>query len=201
MPWYISPVRLTACGVYLYFAYVQSHWIMTAEDRYRRSLTWKPAVGTLIEHKIVLNKLGASHVWYKFEADGVEYTGDRFKSGGVNVEEHLKNPTLLGVGTQLVVYYNPEEPKRESAIKIAADRPTEFMFALNILLCLTIAYRSVRCETLWPNMVYRFLHSNRRLVEPTGMRQQRTHNMQKPKYGKGFSSAGGFPSPPQQPRL
>ncbi len=104
MPWFISFARLAVCGVYSGFAAMQANWVREAEDAYRRSLTWKPAVGTITEHKVLLNRLGASHVWYNFSVGGTQYTGDTFRSGGIYKEEHLKNASLLGVGTELVVY-------------------------------------------------------------------------------------------------
>lgn len=192
MPWYLSWYRVGICGIYCYFAFVQVNWILVAEDRFRRSLAWKPAIGTIFEHKVILNKFGASHVWYKFSVNGKEYVGDRFKSGGINVEEHVRHPTLLGVGTELVVYYDEENPA-ESAVKIASDRGSESFFVFNILLCLGIAYRCVRCETLWPNIFYRFMHMNRRIVETTGMRQQRKHNLQKTQYGPKESTPTATP--------
>lgn len=171
MPWYLSFSRITQTCLYSWAAFVQANWIRHAEDTYRRSLTWSAAVGTIYEHKIVFNKMGASHVWYRFTVNGKEYTGDQFRSGGIYKEEHLKNATLLGVGTELVIYYNPGDPT-ESAIKIAQDRSIEAFFVLNTLFCLAIAYRCVRCETLLPTSFYRFLNVNRRLAEGTGMRIQ-----------------------------
>lgn len=172
MPWYISFGRVTYCVLYSIFSYVQLKWIMDAEDRYRRSLSWRPAVGVITDHHQIFNKLGASHVWYRFKPDGEggqEYKGDTFRSGGIFKEEPLKHANLLGVGTELVVYYNPGDPN-ESALKIAVDRHVEAYFAFNVLLCGYIAYRCVRCETILPNMFYRFLNVNHRLSENTGMR-------------------------------
>ena len=183
MPWYISPLRLGLCAVYGYFAKCQAGWIFEAEDRFRRSLTWKSTVGTIIEHKIVFNKFGASHIWYKYSVDGKEYIGDRFKSGGVNLEEHVNSPTLLGCGTELIVYYDETDPQ-QSAVKIQSDRAGEAFFVANIAICLAICYRSVRCETLLPNLFYRFLNVNRRMAEPTGMKKQRVHNSEKTKWGR-----------------
>jgi hypothetical protein len=184
MTWYISFARVGMCAFYGTLGGIQLNWIREAEDAYRRSLTWKPAVGTITEHKVILNKLGASHVWYGFSVGGVQYTGDRFRSGGIYKEEHLRNPSLLGVGTELVVYYNPGDPS-ENAVKIATDRPLEGFFAANILVCMTIAYRCVRCETVLPNLFYRFLNVNRRFAEPTGMRT-RASKARRP--GQGYAN-------------
>ncbi|CAD2214145.1 Protein of unknown function (DUF3592), putative [Angomonas deanei] len=183
MTWYISPFRVSFCAVYSLFAYLQVKWIVEAEDRYRRSATWKPAVGTIFDHKIVMKRGGSSHVMYKFEVDGKEYVGERFRSGGVHMEEMVKNPALLGAGTELVIYYNPADPS-ESAMKIQTDRSAESVFFFGILISVLIAYRSVRCETILPNMFYRFLGANRRVTGMTGLRQARTHSKQKMKYGK-----------------
>ena len=149
MPWYISVGRIVWCTMYTAFGYMQLRWIIDAEDRYRRSLSWRPAVGTITEHKMLFNKLGASHVWYRFTPDGgaEEFKGDQFRSGGIVKEEHLKHANLLGVGTELVVYYNPGDP-HESALKIACDRHLEAWFAFNTLLCFYIGYRCLRCETM-----------------------------------------------------
>ncbi|EPY31764.1 hypothetical protein STCU_03261 [Strigomonas culicis] len=95
----------------------------------------------------------------------------------------LTNPTLLGAGTQVVVFYDPASPS-ESAIKLQADRGAESIFYIGICLSVFIAYRSVRCETILPNMFYRFLGSNRRVTSISGLRQARTHAKQKMKYGK-----------------
>jgi hypothetical protein len=189
MPWYLSFGRIVYCIGYGSFAALQASWILDAEDRYRRSLSWKPAVGTITEHKILFNKFGASHVWYKFKPDAVDekdknsnknaatddgyYVGDQFRSGGVFKEEHLKHANLLGVGTELVIYYNPGDPT-ESAMKIACDRGLEAYFAVNVLLCFYISYRCLRCETIFPHMFYRFLNVNRRFSENTGMKMQTT---------------------------
>nr|CCC93660.1 conserved hypothetical protein [Trypanosoma congolense IL3000] len=184
MPWYLSAFRVSFCTIYSYFAYVQARWIFQAEERYRRSLTWKPAVGTIYDHKIVMNRGGSSHVQYRFDVDGKEYIGDRFRSGGVYKEEMVSNPALLGAGTQLVVYYNPSDPS-ESAIKLQRDRGAQSTFVVGIAISLLVAYRSVRCETILPNMFYSFLAVNRRLGGITGLREARTHSRQKMKYGKG----------------
>ena len=190
MPWYISFGRLCYCAGYLSFGALQAKWILEAEDRYKRSLSWKPAVGTITEHKILFNKFGASHVWYRFKPDESEeeFTGDQFRSGGVFKEEHLRHANLLGVGTELVVYYNPGDPT-ESALKIACDRGIEAYFAVNTLLCFYISYRCLRCETILPHMFYRFLNVNRRFSENTGMKQQTT-TRQRPgtSYPKGWVS-------------
>lgn len=183
MPWYISPFRVTLTSIYGCFALIQINWIKEAEERYRRSGSWKPAVGTIFNHKIVMKRGGSSYVQYVFEVDGKEYIGDRFKSGGIHKEEAVSNPMLLGAGTQLIIYYNPADP-RESAIKLAADRAAESVFACGIALSLLIAYRSVRCETVLPNMFYRFLGANRRMGGMTGLREARTHSRQKMKYGR-----------------
>lgn len=169
MPWYVSFARIFTCGFYSFLAHMQATWIRDAEDTYLRSLTWKPAVATVFEHKLVYNKLGASHVWYRFDVDGKSYVGDSFRSGGIYKEEHLMNSHLLGAGTELVAYYNPGDPN-ESALKIANDRPMEALIAGNVLLCLFIAFRAVRCETMMPNMFYRFLNVNRRFAENTGLK-------------------------------
>lgn len=179
MPWYISFSRLAICGAYSYMAYCQGNWIRDAEDAYLRSLTWKPVVATIYEHKIVFNKLGASHVWYRFVVDGTTYSGDQFRSGGIYKEEHVRNSHLLGVGTELVAYYNPANPE-QSALKIANDRGVEVFVAVNIALCLAVAYRAVRCETVLPNLFYRFLNVNRRFAENTGLK---TPNSSKPRPG------------------
>lgn len=182
MPWYISPFRLSLCAVYSYFAATQIQWVIEAEDRFRRSSSWKPAVGTIFDHKIVLKRGGSSYVQYSFEVDGKEYVGDRFKSGGVHKEEAVSNPMLLGAGTQLIVYYNPANPN-ESAIKLAADRAAETVFACGISLSLIFAFRAVRCETVLPNMFYRFLSVNRRVGGISGLREARPHSRQKMRYG------------------
>lgn len=187
MPWYLSPFRVGFCAIYAYFAAAQTRWIAEAEDRYRRSSTWKPAVGTIFDHRVVLKRGGSSYVRYKFTVDGVEFTGDRFRSGGVHREEMVSNPALLGAGTQLVVYYNPADPT-ESAIKIQTDRGAASVFAIGIALSCVIAFRSVRCETILPNMFYRFLGVNRRVGGITGLRQARPHARQKMKYGKSSES-------------
>jgi hypothetical protein len=233
MPWYISFGRIAYFAGYMSFGLLQAKWIIEAEDRYKRSLSWKPAVGTITEHKIVFNKFGASHVWYKFKPDilegdaaearakakagegnsssgssssdqEIEYSGDQFRSGGMFKEEHLRHANLLGVGTELVVYYNPGDPS-ESALKIACDRGLEAYFLVNTLLCLYISYRCLRCETILPHMFYRFLNVNRRFSENTGMRLQRT-TQKRPgtSYPKGWvsphavttkpSSSGSAPS-------
>ncbi|KAH9581922.1 Protein of unknown function DUF3592 [Trypanosoma melophagium] len=184
MPWYLSTFRLGFCAIYSYFAYVQVKWIVEAEERYKRSLTWKPAVGTIFDHKIVMKRGGSSYVQYRFEVDGEEYVGDRFNSGGIHKEEMVSRPALLGAGTQLVVYYNPADPN-ESAIKLQTDRGAESVFLLGIAISVLVAYRSVRCETILPNMFYTFLGVNRRLGGITGLREARTHSRQKMKYGKG----------------
>lgn len=158
-------------------------WVMEAEDRLRRSSAWMPAVGTIFDHKIVLKRGGSSYVQYSFEVNGVEYIGDRFRSGGIHKEEAVSQPTLLGAGTQLVVYYNPVDPN-ESAIKLAPDRAGETVFGCGILLSFLIAYRAVRHETVLPNMFYRFLSANRRLGGITGLREARPHAKQKMKYGR-----------------
>jgi hypothetical protein len=186
MVWYISVKRVTVAVFYTYIGYVQANWIREAEDTYRRSLTWKPAVATLIEHKICVNKVGASHVWYEFDVDGERFVGDKFRSGGIYKEEHLVNANLLGVGTELIVYHNPGDPT-ESAIKLAADRGIEAFFAFNALFCAGLAFRCVRCETIFPNILYRFLNVNRRFSENTGIKQ-RTSSQRRP-----GSSFGGTP--------
>lgn len=183
MPWYLSTFRVGFAAMYGYFTYVQLKWIVEAEDRYRRSTTWKPAVGTIFDHKIVLKRGGSSHVKYKFEANGLEYVGDRFRSGGLHKEEMIPNPQLLGAGTQLVVYYNPADPS-ESAIKLQQDRAAEVFFGVSIALCAIVAYRSVRCETILPNLFYRFLSANRRQGGISGLRQARSHAKQKMRYGR-----------------
>jgi hypothetical protein len=206
MPWYLSFGRLAYFAGYASFAVVQLRWIIDAEDRYRRSLTWKPAVATITDHKIIFNKFGASHVWYRFRPEGSaeDVAGDQFRSGGMFREEHIRHSNLLGVGTELVAYYNPGDPT-ESALKIACDRHLEAYFAVNVLLCAYIAYRCLRCETILPNMFYRFLNVNRRFSENTGMRLQRT-TQKRPgtSYPKGWvsphavttkpSSSGSAPS-------
>lgn len=183
MPWYLSTFRVGFCAIYAYFGYVQVRWLLETEDRYRRSSTWKPAVGTIFDHKVVMTRGGSSYVQYKFNVDGVEYIGDRFRSGGIHKEEMVSNPTLLGAGTQLVVYYNPADPS-ESAIKLQADRGAESVFVIGSLLSFLIAFRAVRCETILPNMFYRFLGVNRRVGGISGLRQARSHAKQRMKYGK-----------------
>lgn len=183
MAWYLSAFRVSFCGIYSYFAAVQIKWILEAEDRYRRSLTWRPAVGTIFDHKVVLKRGGSSYVQYKYEVEGKEYVGDRFRSGGIYKEEMLTNPTLLGAGTQVVVFYDPANPA-ESAMKLQADRAAESIFYIGIFFSVFIAFRSVRCETILPNMFYTFLGSNRRVTNMTGLRQARTHSKQQMKYGK-----------------
>lgn len=169
MPWYISFSRVAMFCGYSAVAAMELNWIRTAEDRYRRSLSWSPTVATIVEHKIVANKFASSHIWYKFHVDGSEYVAEQFRSGGLNVEERLKNPTLLGAGTELVVYYNPADPS-EAAVKLQQDREGELFYGLNALLCIAIAYRCLRCETLFPSLLYRFLNVNRRFAERTGMK-------------------------------
>lgn len=159
-----------------------TQWIQDAEDSYKRSLTWKPVVATIFEHQIVMKRGGSSYVQYKFNVDGQEYEGDRFRSGGIHKEEMVPNPMLLGAGTELVVYFNPANP-HENAIKIQNDRPSELLFFIGILTALTISFRAVRCETIFPNMFYRFLGGNRRM-NASGLKQQRSHNKSKMKYGK-----------------
>lgn len=183
MPWYISPFRLGLCGIYSYFTLVQIQWIQEAEVRYARSCSWKPAVGTIFDHKIVLKRGGSSYVQYSFDVDGKEYIGDRFRSGGINKEEAVSNPALLGAGTQLIIYYNPANPN-ESAIKLATDRAAESVCVFAIAFSLLIAFRSVRCETILPNMFYRFLSANRRVGGLSGLREAKSHSRQKMKYGK-----------------
>eukprot|EP00796_Vickermania_ingenoplastis_P004964 gene4964-3562_t len=183
MPWYISPFRLGLCSIYSYFAVVQVKWVAEAEDRYRRSSSWRPAVGTIFDHKVVIKRGGSSYVQYSFTVDGKEYIGDRFKSGGVHKEEAVSNPMLLGAGTQVIVYYNPADPS-ESAIKLATDRAAETVFACGIAISLLIAYRAVRCETIFPNMFYRFLGANRRMGGISGLREARPHAKSKMKYGR-----------------
>lgn len=183
MPWYISPFRLFLCGFYSWAATLQVKWVAEAEDRFRRSMTWKPAVGTIFDHKIVLKRGGSSHVQYSFTVGDQEYVGDRFRSGGVHKEEAVSNPMLLGAGTQLVIYYDPANPN-DSAIKLAPDRAAETVFAVGIFLSLLIAHRAVRCETILPNMFYRFLGANRRMGGVTGLREARPHAKHKMKYGK-----------------
>jgi hypothetical protein len=170
------------CGAYFFFAVKMAQWIQSAEDCYKRSLTWKPVVATIHEHQIVMKRGGSSHVEYKFVVDGKEYEGDRFRSGGIHKEEMVPNPMLLGAGTELVVYYNPADPS-ENAIKIQNDRPSELLFFVGIVTALTISFRAVRCETIFPNMLYRFLGGNRRMGA-SGLKEQRSHNKSKMKYGK-----------------
>ncbi|CCW59951.1 unnamed protein product [Phytomonas sp. EM1] len=183
MPWYLSTFRVGFSIIYSYFAYVQVRWIADAEDRYRRSMTWKPVVGTILDHKIVMKRGGSSQVRYGFNVNGKDYVGDRFRSGGVHKEEMVPNPTLLGAGTQLIVYYNPADPS-ESAIKLQADRSAESIFVIGTVLSLLFSYRAVRCETILPNMFYRFLGANRQRGGISGLRQARPHAKQKMKYGK-----------------
>jgi hypothetical protein len=181
MPWYLSGFRVTFSGLYLMFAAMQATWITECDDRYKRSLTWKPAVGTIMEHHIVMKGGGCSSVKYAFEVDGVKYTGDRFRSGSIHKEEPLPNPALLGAGTELVVYYNPADPA-ENAIKVQNDRVSDGFVMATIVLCLVVSYRAVRCETIIPNMFYRFLNANKRLADGSGLKQQRTHARAKSKY-------------------
>ncbi|EAN84803.1 hypothetical protein, conserved [Trypanosoma cruzi] len=183
MPWYLSTFRVSFCAIYSYLAYLQLRWIAEAEERYRRSLTWKPAVATIFDHNIVMKRGGSSHVQYRFVVGGKEYVGDRFRSGGIHKEEMVSNPALLGAGTQLVVYHNPADPN-ESAIKLQTDRGAESVFLLGIAVSLLVSYRSVRCETILPNMFYTFLGVNRRLGGITGLKEARTHSKQKMRYGK-----------------
>lgn len=183
MPWYLSPFRVSFCAVYSTFACIQVRWIFEAEDRFRRSTTWRPAVGTIYDHRVVIKRGGSSYVRYKFRVDDKEYEGDRFRSGGLHKEEMVTNPALLGAGTELVVYYNPADPT-ESAMKIQTDRSAEVVFGLGIAISLLIAFRSVRCETIFPNMFYTFLSVNRRQGKITGLQQARPHAKQKMKYGR-----------------
>lgn len=182
MPWYLSGFRCGMSASYLYFAFVMGRWIQQSEDAYKQSLTWKPALATIYEHQIVMKRGGSSYVKYRFHVDGAAYDGDRFRSGGIHKEEMVSNPTLLGAGTELIVYYNPANPN-DNAIKIQNDRPAEILFGVGIVFALTISFRAVRCETILPNMFFRFLGANRRLLA-SGLKQQRSHNKQQPKYGK-----------------
>lgn len=184
MPWYISTARMAMCATYTTFGLVQCKWVWDAEDRYRRSATWQPTVGTIVDHTLSLRKLGASLIRYEFQVDGKTYYGERFKSGGIGNEEMLPNPTLLGVGTELVVYYDPLDPGNGSAVKIQADRSAEAFFFVGILLSATIAYRSLRAETVVPNMYFRLFGTNRRLNAQTGIKARRQHVREKMKYGK-----------------
>lgn len=181
MPWYFSGFRVTFALLYGAMTYSLAQRIVEAEDRYRRSLTWKPAVATIHEHRVVMKRGGSSYVSYQFDVNGERVTGDRFRSGGIHKEEMVSNPMLLGAGTELIVYYNPADPT-ENAIKIQTDRPSEYIFAFGMFLTIGMVYRSLRCETILPNMFYRFLGANRR-IETTGMRQQRSHNKQKMRHG------------------
>jgi hypothetical protein len=181
MPWYFSGFRVSFSGLYLFLAAQQTMWIMDADDRYKRSLTWKPAVGTIMEHHIVMKGGGCSSIKYAFEVDGVKHTGDRFRSGSIHKEEPLSNPALLGAGTELVVYYNPADPS-ESAIKIQRDRTSDATVMMSIAVCIVLSYRAVRCETIIPNLFYRFLNANKRLADGSGLKQQRTHSRAKSKY-------------------
>lgn len=179
MPWYLSFSRVAMFVGYTAVAGIEANWLRIAEDRYRRSLSWQPSVATVIEHKIVANKFASSHVWYQYEVDGQKYVAEQFRSGGLNVEERLKNPTLLGVGTELVCYYNPADPS-EAAIKLQQDREGQLFYGVNALLCAAIAYRCLRCETLFPPLLYRFLHVNRRFAERTGMKSHSGNSRRRP---------------------
>jgi hypothetical protein len=181
MPWYLSGFRVSFSAVYIFLGAQQTNWIMDANDRFKRSLTWKPAVGTILEHHIVMKGGGCSSIIYSFEVDGTKYKGDRFRSGSINKEEPIANPALLGAGTELVVYYNPANPE-ENAIKIQNDRASDAAVMATVAACLVLAFRSVRCETIVPNLFYRFLNSNKRLADGSGLKQQRTHSRAKSKY-------------------
>jgi len=181
MPWYLSWMRLGVSSVFTLYACTIARWVFDAEDRYRRSLTWKPAVATIIEHQLTASKLGASYVRYRFMVGNDVVVGDRFRSGSVQREEHLSNPALIGAGTELVIHYNPADP-RESAIKIQKDRSTDAVLFHLFAVSLLIAYRAVRCETIVPNLFYRFLSANRRMADASGLKQQRQHSRQKSKY-------------------
>ena len=182
MPWYLSTARVGLCAFYTTLFVTQATWIYSAEDRYRRSLKWIPTVGTISAHSMSLRRLGSSIVEYTYEVDGIHYTGGRFKSGGIGNEEQLSNPTLLGIGTELVIHYDPADPS-ESAIKIQADRAAETFFMFGMLACAIVAYRAVRCETIVPNLYYRALGGSRRLANNTGLKARRTHVGAKMKYG------------------
>jgi hypothetical protein len=157
MPWYFSGSRFALAAFYGYIGYTQFEWIRDSEQRYERSLAWRPAVATVLEHKVVFNRLGASQIRYRFEApDGTAHEGDRFRSGGIYKEDYLENSRMAQVGHELVVHYNPADPS-ENAVKIASDRPMQCFFAFNVLLCAIVAYRSLRCEAVFPNMFHRFL--------------------------------------------
>ena len=181
MPWYLSGFRVSFCGLYLVFAAQQTQWILDADDRYKRSLTWKPTVGTILEHHIVMKGGGCSSILYAYEVEGKQYKGDRFRSGSIHKEEPLANPALLGAGTELIVYFNPADPS-ESSIKIQNDRGSDAIIMMTVLACLTLSYRAVRCESILPNLFYRFLNVNKRMVDGSGLKQQRAHARTKSKY-------------------
>eukprot|EP00760_Papus_ankaliazontas_P035259 PhM_4_TR7710/c0_g2_i1/m.64638 len=175
MPWYLSYGRVVHSIVNFSAASVQFYWILEAEDRYRRSLTWKPVVATVVDHKLLLWRMGASHVEYTFPdprlppESGAMIRGCRFKSGGLYEEEFLKNPKLLGVGTEIVVYYNPNDPT-ENTVKITDDHATVVMFAATAFFNAFVAYRVIRHESIIPGTIYRAFSANRRMVENTGLK-------------------------------
>jgi len=170
MPWYLSFGRvlnslLVSCG-----GAAQLYWILEAEDRYKRSLLWKPTVAVITDHKLQFAKLGASRIEYEFKVKGQKYGGSFIKSGGIYEEEFLRNPQLLGVGTEIVVYYNPDDPGKESAVKLTTDRQTQALYSINVLVSAFMSYRLLRCETVIPQSIYRALSMNRRMLENTGLR-------------------------------
>eukprot|EP00759_Apiculatamorpha_spiralis_P050495 PhF_6_TR4798/c0_g1_i1/m.6617 len=169
MPWYFSYGRAANsifCGT---CSALQFYWVVEAEDRYKRSLLWKPSVAVITEHKLMFAQMGASHIEYTFKVNGKEYTGNRFRSGAMYGEEHLRNPALLGVGTELVIYYDEKDPTN-NAVKITTDRTTQGMFLANAVLAAILSYRLVRCETVVPWGIYRAFGMNRRVAENTGLR-------------------------------
>lgn len=182
MPWYLSTARVSLAIFYSTLFAFQAKWVYEAEDRYRRSLSWVPTVGTITFHNMSIRRLGSSVVHYEYEVDGKKYVGKRFRSGGIGDEEQLSNPTLLGIGTELIIHYNPQDPQ-DSAIKIQADRGAEVFFAFGMLACLIVAFRAVRCETIVPNLYYRALGGSRRLSNNTGLKSTRQNVHAKMKYG------------------
>eukprot|EP00758_Cryptobia_borreli_P013472 Tbor_TRINITY_DN5836_c1_g8::TRINITY_DN5836_c1_g8_i1::g.7085::m.7085 len=160
MPWYISPFRVGCAALYGTFGVIQCKWIWEAEDRYRRSISWEPTVGIIRRHSISYTRLGSSLIDYEYEVKGIKYTGNRFKSGGISNEEMLSNPSLLGNGTEVVIYYNPHYPA-ESAINIQSDRSSEVIYGVGIFMCFMVAVRAVRNDTVVPNLYYRVFGSKR----------------------------------------
>lgn len=182
MPWYVSYHRIMIVSACCATAARHFSRIVDAEDRYSKSLTWVPAVAVIYDHRIVANKLGSSMLFYRFTAaDGKVHRGKRIRSGGMSEDEILRDPTLLGIGTELIVYYNPADPE-ESALKLQRDRTKETIWGIVSISLLGLAYRALRCEHLIPPICYRVFSANRRVFDQTGVRQQRGHAFQKSKF-------------------